>query len=62
MITGYLAFSVLMAASALSLSVSAGHPPLAWVLAYSGAGATSLIAMAFFRSLTGGEAAGARGR
>lgn len=47
MITGYLSLSVLLASLALCLSVLAGQPPLAWLLAYSGAGAVSLITLAF---------------
>ncbi|WP_283177298.1 hypothetical protein [Gemmobacter sp. 24YEA27] len=59
MIAGYLAVSVLVAGLALSLSVLAGHPPLAWLLCYSGAGATSLMTMAFFHTGDWEETSGA---
>ncbi|MBJ2152329.1 hypothetical protein [Paracoccus sp. IB05] len=50
MIAGYLSVSVLVSGLALGLSVLAGHPPLAWLLFYAGAGATSLMALVFLRA------------
>ncbi|NPD13874.1 hypothetical protein HOY34_01505 [Xinfangfangia sp. D13-10-4-6] len=49
MVAGHLTLSVAFAVFVLMASVIAGHPPLAWIFAYSLAGITALISLTFLR-------------